>query len=156
VKRLIFIARRVVWTLLESEGYEVSRTLIINLATADLKAATDFYLKLGFGFHPLFSSDSASCIVLCDHLYLVLLTREKFSTFSPKPLVDSQQQTQVLNCLTCQSKVEVDQLVQKALQAEGKTYNQAQEHPFMYARGFQDLDGHVWELLYMEMLQAIV
>lgn len=134
----------------------MSRKLIINLATADLKAATDFYLKLGFGIHPLFSSASACCIVLCEHLYLMLLTPEKFSSFSPKPLVDSQQQTQVLNCLTCHSKAEVDELVQKAVNAGGKTYNQPQDHGAMYAHGFQDLDGHVWELLYMEMLQASV
>ena len=134
----------------------MQRKLFINLAAADLTAATDFYLRLGFGFYPQFSNDTASCIVLSEHLYLMLLSKEKFARFSPHPLVNSHQQTQVLNCLSCHSKAEVDELVQKAVDAGGRTYNQPQDHAFMYAHGFQDLDGHVWELLYMEMLQASV
>lgn len=130
----------------------MSRKLFINLASADLKASTDFFVQLGFGFNPQFSDDTASCIVLADSFYLMLLTEEKFASFSPNPLINSHQQTQVLNCLSCHSKAEVDELVQKALKAGGKTYNQPQDHGFMYAHGFQDLDGHVWELVYMEML----
>lgn len=132
----------------------MKRKLFINLAANDLKASTDFFLQLGFSFHPQFSDDTASCIVLCDDLYLMLLTKEKFVSFSPNPLINSHQHTQVLNCLSCQNKAEVDELVQKAIKAGGKTYNQPQDHGFMYAHGFQDLDGHVWELVYMEMLQA--
>ncbi|WP_127022285.1 VOC family protein [Rheinheimera mangrovi] len=134
----------------------MQRKLFINLAAADVKAATDFYQQLGFGFNPQFSDNSASCIVLADHLYLMLLTKEKFAGFSPHPLVNGHQQTQVLNCLSCHSKAEVDELVQKAVKAGGNTYNQPQDHGVMYAHGFQDLDGHVWELVYMEMLQASV
>ncbi|MBU0914173.1 MAG: glyoxalase/bleomycin resistance/extradiol dioxygenase family protein [Gammaproteobacteria bacterium] len=132
----------------------MKRKLFINLAAIDLKASTDFFLRLGFGVHPQFSDDTASCIVLSDDLYLMLLTNEKFVSFSPNPLINSHQQTEVLNCLSCHSKAEVDELVQKAVKAGGKTYNQPQDHGFMYAHGFQDLDGHVWELVYMEMLQA--
>ena len=134
----------------------MNRKLFINLAAIDLKTSTDFFLQLGFGFHPQFSDDSASCIVLSDDLYLMLLTQEKFASFSPNPLINSHQQTEVLNCLSCHSKAEVDELVQKAVKAGGRTYNQAQDHGFMYAHGFQDLDGHVWELVYMEMLQSAV
>ena len=132
----------------------MKRKLFINLAATDLKASTDFFLQLGFGFHPQFSDASASCIVLSDDLYLMLLTNEKFVSFSPNPLINSHQQTEVLNCLSCHSKAEVDELVQKAVKAGGNTYNQPQDHGVMYAHGFQDLDGHVWELVYMEMLQA--
>ena len=132
----------------------MKRKLFINLAAGDLKASTDFFLQLGFSFHPQFSDASASCIVLSDDLYLMLLTNEKFVSFSPNPLINSHQQTEVLNCLSCHSKAEVDELVQNAVKAGGKTYNQPQDHGFMYAHGFQDLDGHVWELVYMEMLQA--
>lgn len=134
----------------------MKRKLFINLAASDLKASTDFFLQLGFGFHPQFSDDTASCIVLSDDLYLMLLTKEKFVSFSPNPLIDSHQQTEVLNCLSCHSKAEVDELVQKAVKAGGKTYNQPQDHGSMYAHSFQDLDGHVWELVYMEMLQSAV
>jgi uncharacterized protein len=132
----------------------MKRKLFINLAATDLKASTDFFLQLGFSFHPQFSDDTASCIVLSDDLYLMLLTKDKFVSFSPNPLINSHLQTEVLNCLSCSSKAEVDELVQKAVKAGGKTYNQPQDHGFMYAHGFQDLDGHVWELVYMEMLQA--
>lgn len=147
---------QVIWWLMPMEGNSMKRTLFINLAATDLKASTDFYLQLGFGFHLQFSDNTASCIVLGDHLYLMLLSKEKFVSFSPNPLINSHQQTQVLNCLSCHSKAEVDELVQKAVDAGGRTYNQPQDHDFMYAHGFQDLDGHVWELLYMEMLQASV
>ncbi len=99
----------------------MKRKLFINLAASDLKASTDFFLQLGFGFHPQFSDDTASCIVLCDHLYLMLLTKDKFVSFSPNPLINSHQQTEVLNCLSCQSKAEVDELVQKAVKAGGKS-----------------------------------
>ncbi|MGY5795733.1 VOC family protein [Rheinheimera faecalis] len=132
----------------------MKRKLFINLAATDLRASTDFFLQLGFSFHPQFSDDTASCIVLSDDLYLMLLTNEKFVSFSPNPLINSHQQTEVLNCLSCHSKAEVDELVQKAVKVGGKTYNQPQDHGFMYAHGFQDLDGHVWELVYMEMLQS--
>ena len=130
----------------------MSRTLFINLASTDLTAAGDFYSQLGFGFNPQFSSDTTRCIVLADHVYLMLLTTAKFSDFSPNPVINSQQQTEVLNCLSCESKAEVDLLVQKAVKAGGKTYNQPQDHGFMYAHGFQDLDGHVWELVFMDGL----
>jgi predicted lactoylglutathione lyase len=85
----------------------MKRKLFINLAASDLKASTDFFLQLGFGFHPQFSDDTASCIVLSDDLYLMLLTKEKFVSFSPNPLINSHQQTEVLNCLSCHSKAEV-------------------------------------------------
>lgn len=134
----------------------MKRALFINLAVTDLTMSTNFYVQLGFGFQPQFSGAEASCIVLGEKLYLMLLTKEKFASFSPNPLVNSHQQTQVLNCLSCNSQAEVDELVQKAVNAGGKTYNQPQAHEFMYAHGFQDLDGHVWELLHMEMLQAAV
>ena len=132
----------------------MNRKLFINLAASDLKASTDFFLQLGFGFHPQFSDDTASCIVLSDDLYLMLLTKAKFASFSPHPPANSHQQTEVLNCLSCHSKAEVDELVEKAVKAGGKTYNQPQDHGVMYAHAFQDLDGHVWELVYMQMLQA--
>ncbi len=134
----------------------MSRKLFINLAAADLQAAADFYLQLGFSFHPQFSDESARCIVLSDHLYLMLLTKDKFASFSPHPLANSQDQTQILNCLSCYSKAEVDELVKKAVNAGGKTYSEPQENAFMYVHGFQDLDGYVWELVYMEMLHPSV
>jgi predicted lactoylglutathione lyase len=80
---------------------------------------------------------------------LLLLTEEKFKTFTPKKICDATKSTEVLVCLSCDSRAEVDGMVQKAV-AGGTTYNDPQDHGFMYGHGFQDLDGHIWELIYME------
>lgn len=79
----------------------------------------------------------------------MLLTRERFQTFTPKPVVDARQGTEVLVCLALDSRDEVDAMVRKAVAAGGSTYNEPQDHGFMYGHGFQDIDGHIWELVYM-------
>jgi len=80
----------------------------------------------------------------------VLLTHDKFKTFTPKEICDATKSTEVLVCLSSESREKLDQMVHKAVAAGGTTYNEPQDHGFMYAHGFQDLDGHIWELIYME------
>ena len=80
----------------------------------------------------------------------MLLTHAKFKSFTPKPICDATKSTEVLVCLSCESRDKVDDMVRKALAAGGTTYSQPQDHGFMYAHGFQDLDEHIWELVYME------
>jgi predicted lactoylglutathione lyase len=82
--------------------------------------------------------------------FAMLLTRDKFKTFTPKEICDATKSTEVLVCLSCESRDNVNELVRKAIAAGGATYNQPQDHGFMYGHGFQDLDGHIWELIYME------
>jgi uncharacterized protein len=86
-----------------------------------------------------------------DEIFVMLLTQEKFQAFTPKPISDAIKSTEVLLALSTECREEVDGMVRKVVAAGGSTYNQPQDHGFMYAHGFQDLDGHIWEALYMDM-----
>lgn len=90
-------------------------------------------------------------MIVADDIYVMLLTHEKFASFSPKPVADAKTVCEVLVCLSCDSRAEVDAQVAKAVAAGGSTYAAPQDHGFMYGHGFQDPDGHVWELMYMDM-----
>ena len=126
------------------------RKLFVNLAVEDLKASVGFFTQLGFTFNPQFTDDTATCMVIGEHNFVMLLTRQKFESFSPHPVVDARKGTEVLVCLSCTDRAEVDSLVAKAVAAGGNTYNAPQDHGFMYAHGFQDLDGHIWELCWLD------
>lgn len=123
--------------------------IFINLPVADLPRTIAFFTELGFSFNPRWTDDSATCMIIGEGIFAMLLTRERFQTFTPKPVVDARQGTEVLVCLALDSRGEVDTMVRKAVAAGGSTYNEPQDHGFMYGHGFQDLDGHIWELVYM-------
>lgn len=89
-------------------------------------------------------------MIVSDNIYVMLLTEAKFRQFTPKPVCDATKSTEVLVCLSCESRETVDEMVRKAVTAGGTTYSEPQDHGFMYAHGYQDLDGHIWELVYMQ------
>ncbi len=124
--------------------------IFVNLPVQDLKKSIDFFTKLGFSFNPQFTDETATCMIVGEDIFVMLLTHAKFKSFTPKPICDATKSTEVLVCLSCESRDKVDDIVRKALAAGGTTYSQPQDHGFMYAHGFQDLDGHIWELVYME------
>ena len=126
------------------------RQIFVNLPVADLKRSMAFFKALGFSFNPEFTNDQGACMVVGDNIYTMLLAREFFQTFTGKPVADATRSTEVLVCLSCESRAEVDDLVRKALASGGKAPNPPQDHGFMYGHGFEDLDGHVWELTYMD------
>ena len=95
-------------------------------------------------------SSSTACMVVSGDIYVMLLTEEKFGDFTPKKVCDATKSTEVLVCLACESREEVDDLVRRAVAAGGSTYNDPQDHGFMYGHGFTDPDGHMWELMYMD------
>lgn len=128
----------------------MSRKIFVNLPVQDLNKSILFFEKLGFSFNPQFTDETASCMIISDDIYAMLLTQDKFRTFSPNPVCDSHKSTEVLIALSCESRNEVDTLVNKAVAGGGKTYNEPKDHGFMYQHGFQDPDGHIWELVYME------
>lgn len=128
----------------------MSRKIFVNLPVRDLKKSILFFEKLGFSFNPQFTDETASCMIISDDIYAMLLTQDKFRTFSPNPVCDAHKNTEVLICLSCENRNEVDTLVNKAVAGGGKTYNEPKDHGFMYQHGFQDPDGHIWELVYME------
>ena len=126
------------------------RKIFVNLPVKDLKKSKDFFARLGFTFNPQFTNDDAACMVISDDIYAMLLTHAHFKGFAPHPISDATKQTEVLVALSCEGRGEVDDLVKKAVAAGGKTYKPPMDHGFMYGHGFQDPDGHIWELIYME------
>lgn len=128
----------------------MSRKIFVNLPVKDLDASVKFFTALGFSFNPQFTDATATCMVVSEDIYFMLLTHPKFLHFSPRPVCDTSQYTEVLNCLSCDSREEVDQLVAKALAAGGSAHKEPQDYGFMYGHGFLDLDGHAWELMYMD------
>lgn len=129
----------------------MSRQIFVNLPIKNMEKSQAFFRSLGFSFNPQFTNDQGACLVISEnHNYVMLLVEPFFSTFTKKSIADSSKTTEVLVCMSCDSRSEVDALVKKAVAAGGKTPNAAQDHGFMYGHGFEDLDGHLWELMWMD------
>jgi len=124
--------------------------IFVNLPVKNVERSRAFFSSLGYSFNPQFSNDSALCMVVSDTIYVMLLAEPFFGTFTTKPIADATKSTEVLVCLSCASRAEVDALVSKALGAGGTAPRAPQDHGFMYGHGFEDPDGHIWELVYME------
>jgi uncharacterized protein len=127
-----------------------NKKIFVNLPVKDLPKAKEFFGKLGFNFNAQFSDDTGACMVLSEHAYVMFLTHPKFKAFAPNAIADATKNTEVLVALSCESRGQVDELISKAVTAGGRTYNKPQDYGFMYGHGFQDLDGHVWELFWMD------
>jgi predicted lactoylglutathione lyase len=127
----------------------MSTKVFVNLPVKDLKKSTTFFGALGFTFNPQFTNDDATCMVISEHNYAMLLTEAYFKTFATKPLVDAHAGTEVLIALGVDSRSTVDDMVDKAVKAGGKEPRPAQDHGFMFGRAFEDPDGHVWEIVWM-------
>jgi len=128
----------------------MSRKIFVNLPIKSMERSQAFFKALGFSFNPQFTNDQGACMVVSDDIFVMLLVEPFFQTFTKKPIADATKTTEVLVCLSCDSRAEVDSLVKKALAAGGTSPNPPQDHGFMYGHGFTDLDGHVWELAYMD------
>ena len=124
--------------------------IFVNLPVRDLARSKRFFEALGFGFNPQFTDDTAACVVVSEEIFVMLLTEAKFKTFTPKAICDATKATEVLVCLSSESRANVDDMVRKAVAAGGTTYNEPQDHGFMYGHGFQDPDGHIWEIMWMD------
>ncbi|NJP09084.1 MAG: VOC family protein [Leptolyngbyaceae cyanobacterium RU_5_1] len=128
----------------------MSTQIFVNLPVKDLKPSISFFTQLGFQFNPQFTDETATCMIVSENIFVMLLTYEKFKTFTPNAICDATKSTEVLVCLSMESREKVDEMVRNAIAAGGTTYSEPQDYGFMYAHGFQDLDGHIWELMYME------
>lgn len=126
------------------------KQIFVNLPVSNLDKSMAFFRQLGFSFNPQFTDNTAACMVMSETIYAMLLTEEKFKTFTPKPISNAKQATEVLLALSLGSRSEVEQLVQKAVAAGGTTYTEPSDLGFMYQHGFADLDGHIWEVFYMD------
>jgi uncharacterized protein len=134
----------------KSEEKRVGTKIFVNLPVKNLGKSVEFFTKLGFKFDPQFTDQTATCMIVADDIFVMLLTEAKFKLFTPKKICDATQSTEVLICLSCESRGKVDEMVNCAVAAGGTTYNEPQYHGFMYGHGFQDPDGHIWELMFME------
>jgi uncharacterized protein len=132
----------------------VPTKIFVNLPVKDLCKSVEFFTELGFSFNPQFTDETATGMIVAENIFVMLLTEAKFKGFTPKEICDATKSTEVLVCLSAESREKVDDLVRKAVAAGGSTYNEPQDHGFMYGHGFQDLDGHIWELMYMEPAAA--
>ncbi|MBO9678956.1 MAG: VOC family protein [Acidovorax sp.] len=130
------------------------QNIFVNLPVKDLERSMAFFRALGYGFNMDFTNEQAASLVLGDNLYAMLLTEPFFQGFTGKPIADATRSTEVLVCLSCTSRDEVDTLVRKAREAGATVPRQPQDHGFMYGHGFEDLDGHIWELVHMADMQA--
>lgn len=128
--------------------------IFVNLPVKDLAKSMAFFEALGFSFNPQFSDETGACMVISDTIFAMLLTHEKFAGFSPKPIADTQKTTEVLIALSRDDRAAVDAIVKAALTAGGSTFNEPQDHGFMYGHAFRDLDGHVWEVFWMDPAAA--
>ena len=128
----------------------MGRKIFVNLPIGNMERSQAFFKSLGFAFNPQFTNEQGACMVVADDIYVMLLTEPFFAGFTKKPVADAKKSTEVLICLSCTSRAEVDELGRKAVAAGGKTPVPPQDHGFMYGHGFEDLDGHLWELNYMD------
>ncbi|QNE77497.1 glyoxalase [Streptomyces finlayi] len=124
--------------------------IFVNLPVKDLETTKDFFGKLGYGFDPQFSDDTTACLVISDTIFAMLITEPKFKEFTRKEIADSAKSTEVILCLSAESREKVDELVDTALASGGFPANEPMDHGFMYVRSFQDPDHHLWEIMWMD------
>lgn len=133
----------------------MSRMIFVNLPVKNVALATRFYEAIGGRKNDMFSDGTASCIVLSETIHTMLLDHKKFKQFTHKKIADAHKVSEVIICISATDKQEVDSIISKALAAGGKSdpsFNQ--DYGFMYGRSFEDLDGHIWEVMWMDMEAA--
>lgn len=127
----------------------MARQIFVNLPVKDLPRSVAFFTALGFSFNPQFTSENATCMIVDENIFVMLLVEPFFQGFIKKTICDAHKNTEVLVCLSCESRAEVDELAAKAVAAGGTIPREPEDHGFMYGHAFEDPDGHIWELVYM-------
>jgi uncharacterized protein len=128
----------------------MSTQIFVNLPVKDLNKSVEFFTKLGYEFNLKFTDKNATCMIVSENIFVMLLVEEFFKTFVPKEICDTTKSVEVLVALSFESRAAVDEMVAKAIAAGGSTYKEPLDMGFMYQHGFQDLDGHIWEIFFME------
>ncbi|HZF56678.1 MAG TPA: VOC family protein [Polyangiaceae bacterium] len=127
-----------------------SRKIFVNLPVRDLKRSIEFFTRLGFSFNQQFTDDKATCMIVSEEAYVMLLVEERFKDFTKNEICDTSARTEALFALACDSRSEVDQMVKTAIEAGGSRAMEPMDHGFMYGWSFYDPDGHHWEVFYMD------
>ena len=128
--------------------------IYVNLPVKDLKRSVTFFTALGFTFNAEFTDENATCMIVGENIFVMLLVESFFKTFTDKAICDASKNTEVLVCIYAESRQKIDELVSQAVAAGGTAPRKSQDHGFMYQHGFEDVDGHIWELVYMEQNAA--
>ncbi|HEX8642015.1 MAG TPA: VOC family protein [Allosphingosinicella sp.] len=131
------------------------KLIFVNLPVADLAASRRFYEAIGATNDARFTDETAACMVLSETIHVMLLTHDKFSQFTPKRIADAHRTSEVLICISADSREAVDEITARALAAGGREPREPQDHGFMYGRSFEDPDGHIWEPMWMDMEAAM-
>ncbi|MYW65359.1 glyoxalase [Streptomyces sp. SID8379] len=129
---------------------QYQQMIFTNLAVSDLEASKKFFSELGYTLNAQFSDETCASFVVSEHIVIMLLTKEKYASFTKKAIIDSHSNSEVLLCLSAESREKVDELVGKALAAGGTESGEKQDYGFMYGRAFDDLDGHTFEIMWMD------
>jgi predicted lactoylglutathione lyase len=128
----------------------VTTKIFLNLPVRDLNKTIEFFTKLGFKFNPQFTDENATCMIVGEDIFVMLLVEKFFTTFTKKEISDTSKNTEMIVALSMESKEKVDQMINKVVEAGGKESREAQDHGWMYGRSFEDINGHLWEVFYMD------
>lgn len=128
----------------------MTRQLFVNLPVKDLAKTVQFFTALGFSFNPDFTDENASCMIVNDDAYVMLLVENYFKTFTSKAVADARSSSEAIMSFSLESREAVDALVRTALTSGGTPSEEAQDYGFMYTHSFQDPDGHLWEVFWMD------
>lgn len=124
--------------------------IFVNLPVKDLNNTIEFFTKLGFKFNPQFTDENATCMIVGDDIFVMLLIEKFFKTFTKKEISDTSKNTEVIVALSVEGRENVDKMINKAIEYGGKESREPQDHGWMYGRSFEDIDGHLWEIIYMD------
>ena len=124
--------------------------IFVNLPVKDLNNTIDFFTKLGFKFNPQFTDENATCMIVSEDIFVMLLVEKFFKTFTKKEICNTSKDTEVIVALSVESREKVDQMINKALESGGKESREPQDHGWMYGRSFEDINKHLWEIIYMD------
>lgn len=126
------------------------KNIFVNLPVKDLNRSVEFFTKLGYSFNPQFTDENATCMLVGDNIYAMLLVEQFFTSFIPNSVADSTKVSEVILALTCDSREEVNELTRRAIAAGASQHKEPSDLGFMYSSMFQDLDGHFWEPFWMD------
>lgn len=127
------------------------KNIFVNLCVQDLNKSKAFFEKLGWHFNPQFTNEEGGCLVIHENIFAMLITPAKFQDFAKgRKVIDAHSSTEILTALSCESKAEVDEIFEKAVSAGGTKFRDTEDLGFMYTKSFADLDGHIWEMFWMD------
>jgi predicted lactoylglutathione lyase len=122
----------------------------VNLPVKDLNKSVEFFTRLGFEFNPQFTDENATCMIVNKDIFVMLLVEKFFKTFTKKQICDTTKDTEVIIALSAESREKVDEIINKAIEAGGREHRNPQDHGWMYGRSYEDINGHLWEVIYMD------